>query len=100
MADEKETPAGGHAHGGASHSHDVKREDTHGARTLEELSHISQTKQDEKVKRSLELGLEAAEFNRRPQHLAVLARSSAGLRRHQHFHEGSLLRGYSQGWRL
>ncbi|HEY5732988.1 MAG TPA: arginase family protein, partial [Methyloceanibacter sp.] len=40
--------------------HGVKRADTYGAKTIETLSRISQTKQDEEVKRSLELGLEAA----------------------------------------
>ena len=62
MADDNEsTPFGTHSHGGRSHSHGVKREDTHGSRTLEALANISQTKQGEKVKRSLELGLEAAD---------------------------------------
>lgn len=61
MADEKSTPSGAHSHGGRPHTHGVKREDTHGSRTLEALAGISQSKQDEKVKRSLELGLEAAE---------------------------------------
>ena len=40
--------------------HGVKRADTYGAKTINTLSRISQTKQDEEVKRSLELGLEAA----------------------------------------
>ena len=62
MADDNEsTPLGIHSHGGRPHSHGVKREDTHGARTLEALANISQTKQGEKVQRSLELGLEAAD---------------------------------------
>lgn len=60
MADEESKPSGAHSHGGRPHSHGVKREDTHGSRTLEALAGISQSKQDEKVKRSLELGLEAA----------------------------------------
>ncbi|HKJ62714.1 MAG TPA: agmatinase, partial [Hyphomicrobiales bacterium] len=54
MADKKTPPSGAHSHG-------VKREDTHGAKSLEALSKISQHKQDEKIKRSLELGLEAAD---------------------------------------
>jgi len=62
MADDNEsTPLGTHSHGGRPHGHGVKREDTHGSRTLEALANISQTKQGEKVKRSLELGLEAAD---------------------------------------
>ena len=40
--------------------HGVKRADTFGAKTIETLSRISQKKQDEDVRRSLELGLEAA----------------------------------------
>ena len=40
--------------------HGVKRADTYGAKTIKTLSRISQKKQDEEVKRSLELGLEAA----------------------------------------
>ena len=40
--------------------HGVKRADTYGAKTIKTLTRISQTKQDEEVKRSLELGLEAA----------------------------------------
>ena len=42
------------------HSHGVRREDTDGAKTMETLSRISQKKQDEDIRRSLELGLEAA----------------------------------------
>ena len=61
MADDESTPFGAHSHGRRPHSHGVKREDTHGSRTLEALANISQSKQGEKVKRSLELGLEAAE---------------------------------------
>ena len=38
----------------------MKRADTYGAKTIKTLSRISQKKQDEEVKRSLELGLEAA----------------------------------------
>jgi len=38
----------------------VKREETDGAKSMERLSHISQKKQDEEVKRSLQYGLEAA----------------------------------------
>ena len=60
MADEESTPSGAHSRGGRPHTHGVKREDTHGSRTLEALANISQSKQDEKVQRSLELGLEAA----------------------------------------
>ena len=41
-------------------THGVKRSETYGAKTIETLSRISQKKQDEDVKRSLELGLEAA----------------------------------------
>jgi len=41
--------------------HSVKRADTYGAKTIKTLSRISQKKQDEEVKRSLELGLEAAD---------------------------------------
>jgi agmatinase len=40
--------------------HGVKRAETYGAKTMERLSRISQKKQDEDVRRSLELGLEAA----------------------------------------
>lgn len=47
-----------HAHG---HAHGVRREDTDGAKSMETLSRISQTKQDEDVRRGLELGLEAAD---------------------------------------
>ena len=43
------------------HSHGVRREDTDGAKTMETLSRISQKKQDEDIRRSLELGLEAAD---------------------------------------
>ena len=39
----------------------MKRADTYGAKTIRTLSRISQKKQDEEVKRSLELGLEAAD---------------------------------------
>ncbi|HEU0018042.1 MAG TPA: hypothetical protein VFQ31_06745, partial [Methyloceanibacter sp.] len=46
--------------GGRRPFHGVKRADTYGAKTIETLSRISQTKQDEEVKRSLEFGLEAA----------------------------------------
>src|SRR6478672_471416 len=42
-------------------SHGVKRSETYGAKTINTLSRISQKKQDEEVKRSLELGLEAAD---------------------------------------
>ena len=49
----------GHTHG-HGHSHGVRREDTDGARSMEKLSRISQKKQDEDVRRSLEFGLEAA----------------------------------------
>ena len=42
-------------------SHGVKRSETYGAKTIETLSRISQKKQDEEVKRSLKLGLEAAD---------------------------------------
>ena len=61
MADDEFTPSGTHSHGRRPHSHGVKREDTHGSRTLEALANISQSKQGEKIKRSLEFGLEAAE---------------------------------------
>lgn len=46
---------------GRRKTHGVKRSDTHGAKTIEALSHISQKKQDEEVRRSLKLGLEAAD---------------------------------------
>ena len=46
-----------HAH---RHSHGVRRSQTHGAKSMEALSRISQKKQDEEIKRSLEFGLEAA----------------------------------------
>ncbi len=46
-----------HRHG---HSHGVGREHTHGARMMETLSRISQTKQDEEVSQALKYGLEAA----------------------------------------
>ena len=53
-----------HSHGGHHHhhhgTHGVRREDTDGARSMETLSRISQKKQDEDVRRSLEFGLEAA----------------------------------------
>ena len=52
-------PQGGHrAHG---HSHGVKRTETHGAKSIETLARISQKKQTEEIRRSLELGLEAAD---------------------------------------
>ena len=54
-----------HGHGEHVHSHaphGVRREDTHGARTMNTLSRISQRKQDEEVKQSLEFGLEAADY--------------------------------------
>ena len=61
----------GHSHGeDGSHSHPhqhshtphgVKRGDTHGAKSMEKLSRISQTKQTEEVKQSLQYGLEAAD---------------------------------------
>src|SRR6185295_16076681 len=38
----------------------IKREDTHAAKSMETLSRISQKKQNEEIKRSLEFGLEAA----------------------------------------
>ena len=41
-------------------SHGVRRADTQGAKTMETLARISQKKQDEDIRRSLELGLEAA----------------------------------------
>src|SRR4029079_4896571 len=41
--------------------HGVRREDTDGARTIEALTRISQTKQTEDVERSIEFGLEAAD---------------------------------------
>ena len=44
-----------------THPHGVKREDTHGAKSMHTLSRISQHKQDEEVKQSLEFGLEAAD---------------------------------------
>src|SRR5687768_4436597 len=47
-----------HTHG---HAHGVRREDTHGARSIEKLSRISQKKPDEDIRRGLELGLEAAD---------------------------------------
>src|SRR5262245_61966143 len=50
--------SGDHKH---RHAHGVRREDTHGAETMETLSRISQKKQDKEIKRSLELGLEAAD---------------------------------------
>ncbi len=39
----------------------IKRKDTHGAQTMETLARISQKQQTAEVKRSLELGLEAAD---------------------------------------
>ena len=39
----------------------VKREDTQAAKSMERLSHITQKKQEEEIKRSLEFGLEASE---------------------------------------
>src|SRR6476646_9541666 len=39
----------------------VKREDTDAAKSMERLSRISQKKQEEEIKRSLEFGLEASE---------------------------------------
>ncbi len=61
---EKKKGGGGHSHDHdhhRSHSHGIRREDTDGAKTMETLSRISQKKQDEEIKRSLELGLEAAD---------------------------------------
>ncbi len=55
---------GGHDHGHShphKHSHGIRREDTDGAKTMAKLSRISQKKQGEDVRRSLELGLEAAD---------------------------------------
>lgn len=49
-----------HSHRHAFQPHGVKREDTHGARTMEALSRVSQHKQTEETARSLEYGLEAA----------------------------------------
>src|ERR1043165_4390825 len=43
------------------HTHGVRREDTHGAKTVETLSRISQKKQQDEISRSLKLGLEAAD---------------------------------------
>ena len=43
------------------HSHGVKRSETHGAKSMERLSRISQNKQEDEVRRSLEFGLEAAD---------------------------------------
>ena len=56
----------GHDHDHVPHvhrhkPHGVKREETHGHRTMETLSRISQRKQDEEVRQGLEFGLEAAE---------------------------------------
>jgi len=53
--------AGGKKGGHRGHSHGVKRGDTHGAKTIKTLTRISQKKQDEDVRRSLKLGLEAAD---------------------------------------
>ena len=60
MAGRKKDNDHGHPHTHV-HAHGVRREDTHGARSMEKLSRISQKKQDEDVRRSLELGLEAAD---------------------------------------
>ena len=49
-----------HHHHAHEHPHGINREDTHGAKTMETLSRISQKKQSEDIKRSLEFGLEAA----------------------------------------
>ena len=46
-----------HAHG----RHGIARESTHGAKSLERLTRISQSKQSEEISRSLQLGLEAAD---------------------------------------
>ena len=43
------------------HRHGVKRSATHGAKTIDTLSRISQKKQDEEIRRSLKLGLDAAD---------------------------------------
>ena len=79
-----------------SHSHGVRREDTDGARTMAKLARISQKKQTEDIRRSLEFGLEAADSVDRSQYLSVQPRTSAGLCRHQYLHEGALLRGHPQ----
>src|SRR5262247_4656649 len=42
-------------------SHGVKRSETDGAKTIATLSRISQKKQDEEIRRSLKLGLKAAD---------------------------------------
>lgn len=60
MAGKKGETEKAHTHG-HEHSHGVRREDTHGARTMEALSRISQSKQDEDIRRSLEFGLDAAD---------------------------------------
>ena len=60
MAGRKKSGDHGHPHV-HDHSHGVRREDTHGAKSMEKLSRISQKKQDEDVRRSLEFGLEAAD---------------------------------------
>ncbi len=49
----------GHAH--RHEHHGVRRQDTHGAKSMERLAGISQSKQDEDVRRSLEFGLEASD---------------------------------------
>ena len=58
MAGKKSREEHSHKH---PHTHGVRREDTHGAKTVETLSRISQKKQQDEISRSLELGLEAAD---------------------------------------
>ena len=59
MAGRKKGGAGHEHH--HPHTHGVRREDTDGAKTMAKLARISQKKQDEDTRRSLELGLEAAD---------------------------------------
>src|SRR6185437_13944170 len=62
MTDDKKKENGGgqHVHN-HPHLHGIKREDTHGAKSMATLARISQNEQGREVKRSLEYGLEAAD---------------------------------------
>ena len=63
-------------------------------------SRISQKKQTEDIRKVAGVRARSRGFGDRSQHLSVQPRPSAGLRRHQHLHEGALLRGHPQGRRL
>ena len=76
---------------------DPKTGELRGNRNLDRLSRVSQSKQEEEIKRSLELGLEAANsINDRT--ISLFSRGHLpAFRRDQHVHEGALLRGRPAG---